>query len=74
VFFGQVELDPVKAKLQFSDVAEEVLMLFTSKPGVKVKVSLEIQAEAPTGFDESTQRAARENCNQLKFKNHGFED
>ena len=74
VFFGQVELDPVKAKLQFSDVAEEVLMLFTSKPGVKVKVSLEIQAEAPTGFDESTQRAVRENCNQLKFKNHGFDE
>jgi hypothetical protein len=49
-------------------------MLFTSKPGVRVNVSLEIQAEAPPGFDESTQRAARENCNQLKFKNHGFED
>ena len=74
VFFGQVELDPVKAKLQFSEVAEEVLMLFTSKPGVKVKVSLEIQAEAATGFDESTQRAVLENCNQLKFKNHGFEE
>lgn len=74
VFFGHVELDPVKAKLQFSDVAEEVLMLFTSKPGVKVKVSLEIHAEATLGFDESTQRAARENCNQLKFKNHGFDD
>lgn len=74
VFFGQVELDPVRAKLQFSDVAEEVLMLFTSKPGVKVKVSLEIQAEAASGFDESTQRAARENCNQLKFKNHGFDE
>ena len=74
VFFGQVELDPVKAKLQFSDVAEEVLMLFTAKPGVKVKVSLEIQAEASSGFDEATQRAARENCNQLKFKNHGFDE
>lgn len=74
VFFGQVELDPVKAKLQFSDVAEEVLMLFTSKPGVKVKVSLEIQAEVSSGFDESTQRAARENCNQLKFKNYGFDE
>lgn len=74
VFFGQIELDPVKAKLQFSDVAEEVLMLFTSKPGVKVKVSLDIQAEAPVGFDESTQRAVRENCNQLKFKNHDFDE
>lgn len=44
------------------------------KPGVKIKVSLEIQAETPTGFDESTQRAALENCSQLKFKNHGWQD
>lgn len=74
VFFGQAELDPIKAKLQFSNVAEEVLMLFTSKPGVKVTISVEIHAEALGGFDESTQRAARENCNQLKFKNHGFDE
>jgi hypothetical protein len=39
-----------------------------------VKVTLEIPAEAPAGFDESTQRAARENCNQLKFKSHGFDE
>ena len=29
MFFGSLELDLIKAKLQFSDVAEEVLMLFT---------------------------------------------
>ncbi|WP_426282375.1 ATP-binding protein [Burkholderia ambifaria] len=74
MFFGQAELDPIKAKLQFSDVAEEVLMLFTSKPGVRVTINVEIHAETPGGFDESTQRAVRENCNQLKFKTHGFED
>lgn len=74
MFFGSVELDPIKAKLQFSEVAEEVLLLFTKKPGVKVRVSLEIEAEAPSGFDDSVQRAARENCNQLKFKNHSFEE
>ncbi|MCV2366268.1 hypothetical protein LNV23_22765 [Paucibacter sp. DJ1R-11] len=74
MFFGSVELDPVRAKLQFSDVAEEVLMLFTQKPGVKVRISVEIEAESPNGFDDGVQRAARENCDQLKFKNRAFED
>lgn len=73
-FFGSVELDPIKAKLQFSDVAEEVLMLFTQRPGVKVRISVEIQAESPAGFDDGLQRAVRENCNQFKFKTQSFED
>jgi predicted AAA+ superfamily ATPase len=74
VFYGNVELDPVKAKLQFSDVAEEVLMLFTQRPDVKVKISIEIQAESSSGFDEGIQRAVKENCDQLKFKNRDFDD
>lgn len=59
---------------RISDVADEVLMLFTQKPGVKVRISVEIEAESPTGFDDGVQRAVRENCNQLKFKNQAFED
>ena len=74
MFFGTVELDPVKAKLQFSDVADEVLMLFTQKPGVKIRISVEIEAESSAGFDDGMQRAVRENCNQLKFKNQAFEE
>jgi uncharacterized membrane protein YgcG len=74
MFFGSVELDPIKAKLQFSDVAEEVLMLFTQRPGVKVRISVEIEAESPAGFDDGIQRAVRENCDQLKFKNKSFDD
>ena len=74
MFFGSVELDPIQAKLQFSNVAEEVLLLFTQKPGVKVRISVEIEAESPSGFDDGIQRAVRENCNQLKFKNGAFEE
>ena len=74
VFFGTVELDPVKAKLQFTDVVDEVLMQFASRAGVKIKVSVEIHAESDAGFDDSIQRAVRENCGQLKFKNSGFEE
>jgi len=69
-----VDLDPIKAKLQFSDVAEEVLMLFTQRPGVKVRISVEIEAESPSGFDDGIQRATRENCDQLKFRNRTFDE
>jgi uncharacterized protein len=46
---------------------------FTSRPGVQVKIAIEIQAESPTGFDEGLQRAVKENCNVLRFKNAEFE-
>ncbi len=73
-FFSSVELDPLRAKLQFSDVAEEMLMIFTQKPDVKVKISVEISAELPARFDDGAQRAVRENCNQLKFKSRDFDE
>ena len=73
MFFGSVDLNPNQAKVQFSDVAEEVLMLL-NKPGVKLRISVEIEAELPSGFDDGVQRAVRENCDQLKFKNKSFDD
>jgi len=70
-FFGTLDLNPNQAKVQFSDVADEVLMLL-NKSGVKLRISVEIEAELPAGFDDGVQRSVRENCNQLKFKNHEF--
>ena len=48
-------------------------MQFTARPGVKVKIAIEIQAESATGFDDGLQRAVKENCNVLRFKNAEFE-
>lgn len=73
MFFGSVELEANKAKMQFSDVADEVLMLL-NKPGVKLRISIEIEAELASGFDDGVQRAVRENCDQLKFKNKSFDE
>jgi hypothetical protein len=50
-----------------------VVQQFTTRTGVKVKIAIEIQAESSTGFDEALQRAVKENCNVLKFKNAEFE-
>ncbi|MGC9560836.1 ATP-binding protein [Brachymonas sp. M4Q-1] len=72
-FYGSIELDAIQAKKQFADLVDEVVLQFTSRTGVKVKITIEIQAESPTGFDDSLQRAVKENCNVLKFKSAEFE-
>lgn len=73
-FYGSIELDPIQAKKQFSDLVDEVILQFTARPGVKVKIAIEIQAEAPVGFDDGLQRSVKENCNVLRFKNAEFDD
>jgi predicted AAA+ superfamily ATPase len=72
-FYGSIELDSFLAKKQFADLVDEVVQQFTMRPGVKVKIAIEIQAESTTGFDDGLQRAVKENCNVLKFKNAEFE-
>ncbi len=72
-FYGNIDLDPFLAKKQFADLVDEVILQFTARPGVQVKIAIEIQAEAATGFDESLQRAVKENCNVLQFRNAEFE-
>lgn len=73
-FYAAIELDPIQAKKQFADLVDEVVQQFTIQPGVKVKIAIEIQAESPSGFDESLQRVVKENCNVLRFKNAEFEE
>ena len=68
-----MNVDPVTAKLAFAQIVEEVVQHFTTKPGAKVTISVEIQAEDGTGFDDGTQRVVRENCNVLKFSSAEFE-
>ena len=63
-----------RTKKQFADLVDEVVQQFTIQPGVKVKIAIEIQAESPSGFDESLQRVVKENCNVLRFKNAEFEE
>lgn len=73
-FYANIELDPIQAKKQFADLVDEVVLQFTSRPGVKVRIAIEIHAETATGFDDNVQRAVKENCKVLRFKNAEFED
>lgn len=72
-FYGHVALDPVKAKMDFATIVDEVVQQFTAKLGVDVSISVEIQAKSNEGFDESLQRTIKENCSVLQFQNSEFE-
>ena len=71
-FYGNVELAPISAKLDFATIVDEVLEQFTSKVGTQVKITIEIEAESDEGFGENQQRAVRENCGMLRFTNAEF--
>ena len=73
-FYGSIELDAIQAKKQFADLVDEVVQQFTIRQGVKVRIAIEIQADSATGFDDGLQRAVKENCNVLRFKNAEFEE
>lgn len=72
-FYGFCEIDPVKAKIEFSKIVDEVIEQFTLRPNTEVKIKIEIQAADEKGFDENIQRAVKENCNTLNFTSAEFE-
>ncbi len=73
-FYGNIDLDPVKAKMGFATIVDEVVQQFTAKLGVDVSISVEIQAHSKDGFDEALQRTIKENCNVLRFSSSEFEE
>tara|TARA_R110002072_G_scaffold226343_4_gene383335 strand:+ start:3434 stop:6259 length:2826 start_codon:yes stop_codon:yes gene_type:complete len=73
-FYANIRLDPVRAKMDFATIVDEVVQQFTAKLGVEVSISVEIQANSKDGFDEGLQRTINENCNVLKFVSAEFED
>lgn len=75
-FYGSVEIDsnrPVKA---FDTIMNAVVAELQRTPGAKVKLTLEIEAQATEGFPDSDVGVVRDNARQLKFKSEstGFED
>ena len=75
-FFGSVEIDMVRPVKSFDAILNAVVMELQRTQGAKVKLTLEIEAEAPGGFAEGEIGVVRDNARQLKFKaeSTGFEE
>jgi hypothetical protein len=71
-----VEIDIVRPVKAFDSIVNAVVMELQRTQGAKVKLTLEIQAEAPNGFAEGDVSVVRDNARQLKFRaeSTGFED
>jgi hypothetical protein len=67
-FFGSVELDPGRPIRSFESIFNAVVSLFQNAKGSKVKLTLEIEAEAPEGFSDTDVRDVGDNSKQLKFR------
>ena len=72
-FHGSVTLDPTRVGRDASRIAEEVIAHLTGLVGVTVTVTLEIEAEIPSGAPDHVVRTVTENSRTLKFTSHGFE-
>lgn len=73
-FFGTVGIDPVNGVLEAQKVFEELVQLFTTKPGVQVSLKLDIEVSSQEPFDDVTVRAARENSASLNLESYDFSE
>ena len=73
-YYGRAQLDPQRVHKDMVLIVEEVVQRLTSQIGCNVEITLEISAQRPDGFDESTMRTISENSRTLKFEQFGFEE
>ena len=72
-FHGTVTLDATRVGRDASRVADEVIAHLSGLVGAKVTVTLEVEAEIPSGTPDHVVRTVTENSRTLKFTSQGFE-
>jgi hypothetical protein len=72
-FHGTVSLDPTRVGRDAGRIADEVVSHLSGLVGAKVAVTLEIEAEIPTGAPDNVVRTVTENSRTLRFSSQGFE-
>jgi len=75
-FWGSVEIDMVRPVKAFDAIVNSVVMELQRAQGAKVRIRLEIEADAAKGFPEEEIGIVRDNARNLKFdpSNTGFGD
>jgi len=68
------DLDNTRINRDVQRFVEEIIQHLTSVDGARVKVSIEVEAEAVDGFTQQTVRTISENCRTLRVRDSGFEE
>lgn len=72
-YYASFEIPEDRPSGRIKEVLDEVVTNLRRHHSTTVTVSLEIEAEAPGGFDDHTERVVRENGNTLKLDGNSFE-
>jgi hypothetical protein len=72
-FHGTVSLDATRVGRDASRIAEEVIAHLAGPVGARVTVTLDVEADIPSGAPDHVVRTVTENSRALKFSSHGFE-
>jgi hypothetical protein len=73
-FHGSATLNATRLSRDVDSIATSVVQHLAGLVDARVTVTLEIQAEIPSGAPENVVRTVTENCRTLKFDSQGFED
>jgi len=73
-FHGTVTLDATRVGRDASRIADEVIAHLSGLVGATVTVTLEVEAEIPSGAPDHVVRTVTENSRTLKFTSQGFEN
>jgi len=73
-FFATKTLKPTSPGTEAGKISEEVIQHLAELVGSEITVTLEIQAHVPEGIPDEKMRVIKENCDALKFQQHGFEE
>ena len=72
-YFGTVDLDPNHLNKQLAQINMQLLEQLRLAHA-DIKLSLEIKAAAPDGFDENIVKIVKQNSEKLNLRNSGFEE
>jgi hypothetical protein len=73
-FHGSATLNSTRLSRDADMIATSVVQHLTGLLDAKVKVTIEIEADIPSGAPENVVRTVTENCRTLKFDSQGFEE
>jgi hypothetical protein len=72
-FYAKVTLDPNRPTPQVSNIAQSILSELDRVRGAKITLTLDIDAEAASGFPEDVESNVRANARDLRITDFGFE-
>jgi predicted AAA+ superfamily ATPase len=72
-FIGSADVNAATAKMRLVQIAEEIISVLAADPQATVTISVEINADFPSGVSAQIKRAVSENAGSLGFKNKTWE-